>query len=120
VKYDDKKKKYSFSEAFKGIPSYARHEPKQEEIIEYLKSNIPPEVLLTARKDEHGNILRGFKMKTIRTKLHELYIQESERDPSDKDEKRYHLPSDIRTLPWGHYELSRLRSCPSDCRSACK
>jgi hypothetical protein len=44
-------------------------------------------------------------MQTIRSKKHEVFVMQMEREPTDEDDKRYHVPNSYETLPWGHYRI---------------
>jgi hypothetical protein len=56
-----------------------------------LMNNKPPEI-----------ISQSYSLQTIRSKNHETFVMESERECSDDDDKRYHVPETYETLPWGH------------------
>jgi hypothetical protein len=81
----------TYNEAFKGIPAYVRKQPSQKELEEMLMNNKPPEI-----------ISQSYSLQTIRSKNHETFVMESERECSDDDDKRYHVPETYQTLPWGH------------------
>jgi hypothetical protein len=85
---------FTGNEAFKGIPAYARKQPSHEELKKILESGVPP---IQDRKK--------FPMQTIRSKKHETFVMHTEREPTDDDDKRYHIPNSYETLPWGHYRL---------------
>jgi hypothetical protein len=82
------------NEAFKGIPGYARNKPNEEELEKMLQSEKPP---IQDRKK--------YTMQTIRSKKHEVFVMQMEREPTDEDDKRYHVPNSYETLPWGHYRI---------------
>jgi hypothetical protein len=82
------------NEAFKGIPGYARNKPNEEELEKMLQSEKPP---IQDRKK--------YTMQTIRSKKHEVFVMQMEREPTDDDDKRYHVPNSYETLPWGHYRI---------------
>lgn len=84
------------SETFKGIPAYARRQPTQEELKKILKSNTP--LIQTDKK---------FPMQMIRSKKHETFVMLSEREPTDDDDKRFHVSNTYETLPSGHYRLNK-------------
>jgi hypothetical protein len=90
----NKNGKFVCNEAFKGIPAYARKQPTQEELQELLASGNPPPV-----------DMRTYSMQTIRSKNHETFVMQTERQPTDEDDKRYHVPNSYETLPWGHYKI---------------
>jgi hypothetical protein len=90
----NKNGKFTCNEAFKGIPAYARKQPTHEELKKILESGVPP---IQDRKK--------FPMQTIRSKKHETFVMHSEREPTDDDDKRYHVPNSYETLPWEHYRL---------------
>jgi hypothetical protein len=82
------------NEAFKGIPTYARKQPSHDDLQELLASEVPPEVNP-----------QTCSMQSIRSKKHETFVMLNEREPTDKDDKRYHVPNSYETLPWGHYKI---------------
>jgi hypothetical protein len=82
------------NEAFKGIPGYARNKPSEEELEKLLRSEKSP---IQDRKK--------YTMQTIRSKKHEVFVMQMEREPTDDDDKRYHVPNSYETLPWGHYRI---------------
>jgi hypothetical protein len=84
----------SCNEAFKGIPAYARRQPTHEELKKILESDQPP-------IQDH----KKFTMQSIRSKKHETFVMLSEHEPTDEDDKRYHIPNSHETLPWGHSKL---------------
>jgi hypothetical protein len=84
------------NEAFKGIPNYARSKPSQEELEEILKSNKPP-------IQDH----KQYMLQSIRSKKHEVFVMQMERECSEDDDKRYHVPNSYETLPWGHHNICK-------------
>jgi hypothetical protein len=48
---------------------------------------------------------KKYTMQTIRSKKHEVFVMQMEREPTDDDDKRYHVPNSYETLPWGHYRI---------------
>jgi hypothetical protein len=91
----NKNGKFFGNEAFKGIPAYARKQVTQEDLQKILESGVPP---VQDRKK--------FSMQSIRSKKHETFVVFSEREPTDHDDKRYHVPNSFETLPWGHYRIN--------------
>jgi hypothetical protein len=73
--------KYKVSEAFKGIPSHVRSSKDltQEEIIEHLQ------------KGQSLPSISSFEMKSIRSKNHEVIIQNVKKTITDKDDKREYI-----------------------------
>jgi hypothetical protein len=86
--------KFTCNEAFKGIPAYAQKQPSHDELKNLLESGIPP---IQDRKK--------FPMQTIRSNKHETFVMHTEREPTDDDDKRFHVPNSYETLPWGHYRI---------------
>jgi hypothetical protein len=86
---------FEASEAFQGIPTYARKKITQENLKKILESGKPP-----------INDCKKFPMQTIRSKKHETFVTFSEREPTDYDDKRYHIPNSFETLPLGHYRIN--------------
>jgi hypothetical protein len=84
----NKNGKFFGNEAFKGIPAYARKQVTQEDLQKILESGVPP---VQDRKK--------FSMQSIRSKKHETFVVFSEREPTDHDDKRYHVPNSFETLP---------------------
>jgi hypothetical protein len=54
------------------------------------------------------NERKKYPIQSIRSKNHETFVMMSEREPTDDDDKRYHVPNSYETLPWGHYRLQQL------------
>jgi hypothetical protein len=73
--------KYKVSEAFKGIPSHVRSGKclTQPEIIEHIKKNQSLES--TSR----------FEIKAIRSKNHEIRVEDVRKEVSDRDDKRQYI-----------------------------
>jgi hypothetical protein len=90
----NKNGKLEYNEAFKGIPAYVRKHPNDKELQELLELGRPPEINP-----------QTYSMQSIRSKKHETFVMQSEREPTDEDDKRYHVPNSYETLPWGHYRI---------------
>jgi hypothetical protein len=86
----------TYNEAFKGIPAYVRKQPSQKELEEMLMNDKPPEI-----------ISQSYSLQTMRSKNHETFVMESERECSDEDDKRYYVPETYQTLPWGHRDICK-------------
>jgi hypothetical protein len=56
------------------------------------------------------------KQHLIRSKKHEVFtVEQTKKVLSNKDDKRYTLPDNITTYPWGHYmvdEMERWKTLP--------
>jgi hypothetical protein len=90
----NKNGKLEYNEAFKGIPAYVRKKPSDKELQKLLELGRPPEINP-----------QTYSMQSIRSKNHETFVMQSEREPTDEDDKRYHVPNSYETLPWGHYRI---------------
>jgi len=88
--------KLKVSQAFKGIPSYARgKEMSQEEIKKHLEKSEP----IPAKKE--------YTMMTIRSADHEVELIKVVKVVNDNDDKRYYI-DDYHTLALGHYKIPNI------------
>jgi hypothetical protein len=83
--------KYKVFEVFKGIPSHVRSSKDltQEEIIEHLS------------KRQSLPSVSTFEMRAIRSKSHEVIVQNMTKTITDKDDKRHYI-DDYHTVALGY------------------
>jgi DNA-binding PadR family transcriptional regulator len=73
--------KYKISEAFKGIPAHVRSGKcmSQEEIVEHIK------------KGQSLSSVNTFEMRAIRSKNHEVRVEDVKKEVTDRDDKRQYI-----------------------------
>ena len=89
--------KYVYNMKFKGIPEKCRSgkELTQEEIIKHLESNS------TLQQPSE------YRYKHLRSKKHEIYVEDVIKVVSSEDDKRYWI-DDIHTLALGDYRIINI------------
>jgi hypothetical protein len=63
--------------------------------------------------EQGGLIFR--KMKSFKSELHDVYTEIKNKVAlSHSDDKRYIIPGSVKTLPWGHSDISFYKTPPED------
>jgi hypothetical protein len=90
----NKNGKIEYNEAFKGIPTYVRKQPSDKVLENLLVSGKPPEIKP-----------QSYSLQSIRSKNYKTFVMQNERELTDEDDKRYHVPNSYETLPWEYYKI---------------